>query len=118
MQMVKLIKWLDREFDFTQPAGLMPVNLERLMGSVHRVEKLFSECSDPELSYRNSHKWSIKENIGHLIDVEDLHETRFKQILRGETALVAADMTNRKTGSANHNSRYLQRTQYTQNSFC
>ncbi len=106
--MVRLIKWLDRKFDFTQPAGLMPVNLERMLGSVVRVGKLFHECSDDELSCRHSNQWSIKENIGHLIVVEELHETRLNQILNGETALVAADMSNKKSIAADYNSRNAQ----------
>jgi hypothetical protein len=106
--MVKLIKWLDRKFDFTQPAGLMPVNLERMLGSIVKIEKLFMDCSDAELSYKPDNAWSIKENIGHMTDVEELHETRLKQILSGENALAAADMSNKKTIAANHNSRNAQ----------
>lgn len=53
-------------------------------------------------------KWSIKEHIGHLVDLEDLHEGRIEDFMTRKRILRAADMKNVKTEKANHNTRNLQ----------
>ena len=51
--------------------------------------------------------WSIKENIGHLTDLEPLWQGRLEDIVKGEKELKPADLLNRKTDEANHNSKSL-----------
>jgi hypothetical protein len=45
----------------------------------------------------------MQENAGHLLDLESLVSQRIDEYLAGNSALHAADMSNRKTHSANHN---------------
>ena len=47
-------------------------------------------------------QWSIKKEIGHLIDLEPLWLERARQIMRGEADLLKADLTNRKTHDTDH----------------
>src|SRR3989304_4800026 len=37
---MELIKWVDRKFDFSFPAGVFPAILERLSGTPVRLEKI------------------------------------------------------------------------------
>ena len=45
----------------------------------------------------------MQENAGHLLDLESLVSQRIDEYLAGNSALHAADMSNRKTHDANHN---------------
>ncbi len=97
------IKWTDRHFDFSFPVDLYPEMIERLRGTPARLEDLFKLVPDAVLSQREMERWSIKENAGHLLDLESLVSQRLDQYLAGVPALHAADMTNRKTFEASHN---------------
>jgi len=59
--------------------------------------------SDRLLVYRPSGKWSAKQDIGHLADLDDLDEKRLHDFLAGAPVLSVADLTNRATESADHN---------------
>jgi len=48
-------------------------------------------------------KWSIKEHIGHLYDLEFLHDGRLDDFKDGKDVLRAADMKNTMTEESNHN---------------
>jgi hypothetical protein len=52
-------------------------------------------------------KWSIQEQAGHLLDLEELGMKRLDDFEAGRETLVAADMDNRKTHEANHNTDTL-----------
>lgn len=47
--------------------------------------------------------WSIQENAGHLLDLEELWDARLSDYLAGAETLREADLTNRKTYLADHN---------------
>ena len=51
-------------------------------------------------------KWSIKENIGHLSDLDDLHIRRVDDFIRSRKELQHADMTNYATNYGNHNRKH------------
>jgi uncharacterized damage-inducible protein DinB len=51
--------------------------------------------------------WSIKEHIGHLADLEELHTGRVDDFEAGLDVLRAADMSNAKTRAASHNTRSM-----------
>jgi|SRR4030095_5008080 len=106
--MVKQTNWMERKFDFTLPAGVFPELLERMIGTPARLEDVTSSLSDDVLAYKPNGAWSLKEHIGHLIDLEELHETRLDEILQGKEKLTAADMSNKKTNEANYNSKDIQ----------
>ena len=54
-------------------------------------------------------KWSVKDHIGHLTDLEVLHEQRFQEFISGKEMLSAADIKNQKTTDANHYKKELKK---------
>ncbi len=96
--------WTERKFSFDYPAAKWPDLLERVRGTPARIEERVRGLSKDVLTRRRDGKgWSIQENIGHLLDLEDIHLRRIEEILQGKAVLVAADMSNRKTHEAHHN---------------
>jgi len=100
--MIAQTPWLNREFRFDQPIGVFPALLERLRGTPVRAEKLTEGLPETLLATRVNDKWSVKEHVGHLIDLQPLDDQRLNEFLNGAKVLSAADMGNRTTESANH----------------
>jgi hypothetical protein len=101
-------KWVEREFEFNLPVGFFPSVLERLRGTPARVEELTRSLAPELLTARRGGKWSAQEHVGHLSDLDELHEGRLEDYERGLEVLRAADMSNRKTEEAGHNSARLE----------
>src|SRR3990172_4347651 len=98
--------WTERKFSFDYPATKWPDLLERVRGTPARIEERVHGLSKDILTRRRDDKgWSIQENIGHLLDLEDIHLRRIEEILQGKAVLAAADMTNPKTHEADHNDK-------------
>ncbi len=95
--------WIERHFDFDYPPTKFPDLLERLRGTPTRVEDLIAGLAAEALTGGDGQGWTIQENIGHLLDCEQLWQRRLDQLLAGEPELCAADMSNFKTHSANYN---------------
>jgi len=104
--MVTRTRWIDRKFNFDFPVGLLPCIIERLRGTAARLEELLRAAPE-ESTQTNRDGWSIKQQIGHLADVQPLWDERLEQFLQGVELLVAADMSNRKTHEADHNTERL-----------
>jgi uncharacterized damage-inducible protein DinB len=101
-------KWVERQFDFSLPVGVFPCVLERLRGTPARLEESARGLPTEALTERRGGKWSAQEHVGHLYDLDELHEGRLKDYARGLEVLRAADMSNRKTEEAGHNSARLE----------
>jgi hypothetical protein len=97
------IKWTDRRFSFDFPAGIYPEMIERIRGTPARLEELFAGLPSETLTAQVDGRWSMQENAGHLLDLESLVSQRIDEYLAGNSALHAADMSNRRTYEANHN---------------
>jgi len=97
------IKWTDRRFNFDFPAGIYPEMIERVRGTPARLEELFAGLPHETLTAQVDGRWSMQENAGHLLDLESLVSQRIDEYLAGNSALHAADMSNRKTHDANYN---------------
>jgi hypothetical protein len=95
--------WIERTFSFDYPAAKFPDILERVRGTPARIEDRVGGLPSEALTRRAGKGWSIQENVGHLLDLGYLPLTRIEQILRGESVLIAADMSNRRTHEADHN---------------
>lgn len=102
--MIQSIKWAERKFAFDFPIGVFPWIVERLRGTPARIEDLVRKIKPSALTMRADGKWSIQENAGHLIKVEELHDGRIDDYLAGEEILRPADMENRRTQDADYNS--------------
>lgn len=105
--MIAQTPWIERIFHFEFPVGYFPVFLERLRGTAPRLEEMTRGLAPHVLSNRWEGKWSILEQIGHLSDLEDVHDSRIDDFLANKPILRAADMQNKATESANHNARSL-----------
>jgi hypothetical protein len=64
--------WVERRFTFDLPVSMFPNILERLRGTPARIEDRIGGVSPEVLQKRHGTAWTIQENIGHLIEVEDL----------------------------------------------
>jgi uncharacterized damage-inducible protein DinB len=102
---MKQTKWFDRKFDFSKSENIFPSIIERLAGTPARLEEKMKNIPAGILEKKPDNTWSIKENIGHLTDLEPLWQGRFEDIKNGETELRPTDLANRKTDEANHNSK-------------
>lgn len=103
--MITQTPWFDRKFDFNFPVGLFPVIIERLKGAVPRIEHILKTSADKNLTIKPDAVWSVKEQIGHLYDLEELWYGRIEDFLSSQHTLRAADLQNTKTNEADHNKR-------------
>jgi uncharacterized damage-inducible protein DinB len=97
--------WIERKFEFQFPVGLFPVIVERLRGTLPRIEDMIKNKTDEQLSKKIGNDWSVKEQVGHLFDLEELWFGRVEDFLSAKEILRAADMTNAKSHAANHNEK-------------
>jgi hypothetical protein len=99
---MQTIKWTDRKFHFGYEPGYLPLFVERLSGTIARIKELTHGLSETALRYQPEGKWCIKQHIGHLTDLEELHEGRLEDFHNNLPVLRPADMTNKKTEDAGY----------------
>ena len=96
------VKWFDRNFTFTSDQNILPSIFERLAGTPIRLEEKLNSISPDILIVRVNGTWTIKENAGHLTDLEPLWQGRLDDIISGKVELRPTDLQNTKTSLANH----------------
>ena len=99
---MKQEKWFTRKFDFPSTQNIFPSVIERLAGTPARLDEKFKSIPVGILTTRIDGTWTIKENVGHLIDLEPLWQGRLEDILNNEKQMRPADLQNTKTSEANH----------------
>jgi uncharacterized damage-inducible protein DinB len=99
------VKWFDRKFDFDFKENIFPLIQSRLKETPEQLFRIVKPIPIQFLSVRVDDKWSIKENIGHLTDLEPLWQRRLEDIISGAEEMHPADLSNSKTDQANHNRR-------------
>ena len=99
--------WFERRFDYATPQELLPNVLVRLRGTPARLEEMLGGRRQAVLIYKVGEKWSAQEHAGHLLDLEPLWLARLADFAARKGQLTAADLTNRKTSEANHNTRSI-----------
>jgi selenocysteine lyase/cysteine desulfurase/uncharacterized damage-inducible protein DinB len=100
--MIRQTAWRDRKFVFDLPIGAFLPLLERLRGTPARAKELVTGPPEYVLAKRVNDKWSVKEHLGHLLDLEPLDHRRLSEFLNHTEVLSAADMENRATEIADH----------------
>ncbi|MFZ6013677.1 MAG: DinB family protein [Bacteroidota bacterium] len=80
---MKKMEWFERNFAFGHPAGMLPFYLERLEGTIVRIEKKVAGVSEEVLSNKLDGKWSVKQNIGHLAEVDEIALKRVDEMAQG-----------------------------------
>jgi hypothetical protein len=107
--MVERMLWIERKFSFDfLPVWMYPNVVERVRGTPARLEDLVKSAPLGSLTRREDGKWSIQEQAGHLLDLEPLGMTRLDDFEAGRETLHAADMENRRTHEADHNSNTIE----------
>ena len=101
--------WFERKFDFSFPVALYPNIRVRLAGTPARLEEITRDATRERLvekppEEKGKEKWSAQEHAGHLLDLEPLWATRVNDFTKRGAELTVADLTNRGTTEANHNS--------------
>ncbi len=100
--------WFNRRFNYPDENIIAPT-LERLAGTPLRLIDKVSRVEDAQLVRRPApDKWSIQEQVGHLLDLESLWQGRIDGILNGEEYLRSYDLNNGPTEAANHNAAELE----------
>lgn len=80
---MKKLEWFEREFKFGLPSGMLPFYIERLKGTIVRIESKVNGVSEEILSHKLENKWSIKQNIGHLAEVDAVANKRIDEMIAG-----------------------------------
>lgn len=99
-------RWFDRRFSFEHLGEADAVFLiERLRGAPARVEEHARDLAPERLARRQGDAWSIQEHVGHLVELDALHDARLDDYLAGASVLRAADLRNRGTEQGRYNQR-------------
>jgi hypothetical protein len=69
---------------------MLPFYLERLEGTIVRIEKKVEGISEEILSNRLDNKWSVKENIGHLAEIDEIAGKRISEMISGVSPMSPA----------------------------
>src|SRR5215475_171242 len=99
--------WFEPKFEFAFSTDLFPNLCVRLRGTPSRLEEMLRDSPRDLLIARNGEKWTIQEQAGHLLDLEELWSARVDDFVDGRPHLSPADLQNRKTHEANHNARQI-----------
>ena len=105
--MIEIRPWMKREFSFDQPIDVFPALLERLRGTPARAKAMVAGVSEEVLAARPHGKWSVKDHLGHLVDLQLLDEQRFHEFLARAPVLSAADISNHATEAGNHREKLV-----------
>ena len=103
---MKRTNWFDRVFPPQTDNGVFPCILERLGGTAARLKEKISASNAVLIATASmDKKWSVKKEIGHLIDLEPLWLARTLEILADKKDLKIADLYNTKTHETPHDAR-------------
>jgi hypothetical protein len=87
---MKRMNWFERSFNFGLPKTMLPFYLERLEGTIYRIDHKIAGVSDDVLSTQYNDKWSVKQNIGHLAEVDRIANKRIDEMVAGVAVLSPA----------------------------
>ena len=103
---MKRTHWFDRVFPPQTDNGVFPCILERLGGTAARLKEKINASERALITPASmDKKWSVKKEIGHLIDLEPLWLARTLEILADKKDLKIADLYNTKTHETPHDAR-------------
>ena len=100
-------KWFDKKFSFEFSQDNYQSILAKLIENPEKISNLVSSLPVTVLTHKIDNSWSIQENVGHLIDLEELHSNRIDDFIEGKETLKPADLNNKKTDEANHNNENI-----------
>ncbi len=80
---MKTIPWFERNLKFGLPVEMLPYYLERLMGTGVRIDAKVNGVTDEILCANLDGKWSVKQTIGHLAEVDEVATKRIDEMISG-----------------------------------
>jgi uncharacterized damage-inducible protein DinB len=98
-------RWFDRKFEFSFGTDQFDPLLQRLQRAPDRLRAAIAGIAEDLLRQRPGEKWSVKENIGHLVVLEPLWQQRVLDIKARKTELSPADLNNGATDEGQFNGR-------------
>jgi len=103
--MITQTPWIERKFEFNFPVGTFPIIIERLRETGPGLEIMLKKINDEKLCHKEDTQWSIKEQVGHLCDAEEIWYVRIEDFLSGKQILQALTIV--KTEQTNHNMKSI-----------
>ena len=97
--------WVDREFDFNFDFEFYSKFIERLEATPHILDLLIFSIPEKYYTVKNGNQWSIQENVGHLITVDELFSGRLDDYDSGTSELRPADVSGTRTDRKNYKQR-------------
>ena len=82
--------WAERKFSFVHPPWMLADFVERLRGTLPRLDALLVGIDDSRARLQLEGKWSVAQNIGHLSDVEELWQERLEDLQKGRKTYTPA----------------------------
>ena len=77
------LPWFERNLQFGLPKEMLPFYLDRLEGTILRIQAKVKGIDNQILSERYNGKWSVKQNIGHLAEVDEIANKRLDEMVAG-----------------------------------
>ena len=93
---MKKPEWFERTFQFGFTPAMLPFFLERLEGTIARLEQKLKGRHDDLLSYQPQGKWCVKQHVGHLAEVDEIALRRIDEMVNGVSPLSPAVFEPRK----------------------
>jgi len=84
------LPWFERNLVFGKPKEMLPYYLERLEGTMARIEAKVRGVPEEVLSAQANGKWSVKQNIGHLAELDEIASNRIYEMVSGISPLSPA----------------------------
>lgn len=84
------LAWFERDLVFGKSIEMLPFYLDRLSGTAVRIKQKVKGVNDLLLSTRPGGKWSVKEHIGHLAEVDLVANKRIDEIIAGKEVMSPA----------------------------
>ena len=96
-------KWVDRKFDFNFDCSIYPNFISRLEATPDLLDFLILSIPGEYYIIKDDNDWSIQENVGHLITVDDLFIGRLDDYESGVLELRPADVSGSRTNKVIYN---------------
>lgn len=84
------LPWFERNLKFGLPKEMLPFYLERLEGTIVRIQAKVKGVNDKTLSEKYHGKWSVKQHIGHLAEVDEVANKRLDEMVAGVSPMSPA----------------------------
>ncbi|MEW5871574.1 MAG: DinB family protein [Chloroflexota bacterium] len=105
--MTRQENWLEKRFTFDFPVSRYPGFIQYLKQTPDTLTALVSGLPAETLIRRDGEAWSIQENAGHFLSVEELFLGRLDDYAHHAEILRPADFADNRTDKAHYNTQDL-----------